>query len=58
MEMEPEEALENEVLGDHIFHEEIINEYEYNKNWKIETKQKDWVGNPDRLKGPALNEIW
>ena len=34
MEMEPEEALENEVLGDHIFHEEIINEYEYNKEWK------------------------
>ena len=86
-EMGPEEAVEVEVLGDHIFHEETINEYEYNKDWKPETKQKDWVdqtrhksewinahqdGRPmpddgrgdrlgtsgDKLKGPALNEIW
>ena len=90
IEMGPDEAVEVEVLGDHIFHEETINEYEYNKDWKPETKQQDWVGaeittsgkvrhrsewvyapydgrpmpddgrleKPDRLKGPALNEIW
>ena len=61
IEMGPDEAVEVEVLGDHIFHEEIINEYEYNKNWKIETKQKDWINlasGRDRLKGPSLNEIW
>jgi len=34
IEMGPDEAVEVEVLGDHIFHEEIINEYEYNKEWK------------------------
>ena len=62
-EMGPEEAVEVEVLGDHIFHEETINEYEYNKDWKPETKQKDWVDQGrlgttgDRLKGPALNVI-
>ena len=32
--MGPDEAVEVEVLGDHIFHEETINEYEYNKDWK------------------------
>ena len=73
IEMGPDEAVEVEVLGDHIFHEETINEYEYNKDWKPETKQKDWVGEedqleisegkgtlipPDKLKGPTLNEIW
>ena len=83
IEMGPDEAVEVEVLGDHIFHEETINEYEYNKDWKpgladkidwkSETKQQDWVDDkkpveisegrgtllePDRLKGPALNEIW
>ena len=63
IEMGPEEAVEVEVLGDHIFHEETINEYEYNKDWKPETKQKDWVDQGrlgttgDRLKGPALNVI-
>ena len=44
IEMGPDEAVEVEVLGDHIFHEETINEYEYNKNWKSQTAQKDWVG--------------
>ena len=87
IEMGPDEAVEVEVLGDHIFHEETINEYEYNKNWKSQTAQKDWVAQSrhksewinapqdgrtmpddgrgqdlgtqgDRLKGPALNEIW
>ena len=87
IEMGPDEAVEVEVLGDHIFHEETINEYEYNKNWKSQTAQKDWVGQSrhksewinahqdgrpmpddgrgdrlgttgDKLKGPALNEIW
>ena len=43
LEMGPDEAVKVEVLGDHIFHEETINEYEYNKDWKPETKQKDWV---------------
>ena len=92
-EMGPDQAVEVEVLGDHIFHEETINEYEYNKEWKNKTEQKDWVedittsgkvrhrsewvyapqdGRPmpddgrgdklgttgDKLKGPALNEIW
>ena len=87
IEMGPDEAVEVEVLGDHIFHEETINEYEYNKDWKSQTAQKDWVGQSrhksewinahqdgrpmpddgrgdrlgttgDKLKGPALNEIW
>ena len=87
IEMGPDEAVEVEVLGDHIFHEETINEYEYNKDWKSQTAQKDWVGpsrhksewinahqdgrpmpddgrgdtlgtTGDKLKGPALNEIW
>ena len=73
IDMGPEEAVEVEVLGDHIFHEETINEYEYNKEWQPKTKQQDWVGEiepveisegqgslvgPDKLKGPTLNEIW
>ena len=87
IEMGPDEAVEVEVLGDHIFHEETINEYVYNKDWKSQTAQKDWVGQSrhksewinapqdgrtmpddgrgdrlgtsgDKLKGPALNEIW
>ena len=57
IEMGPDEAVEVEVLGDHIFHEETINEYEYNKDWKSQTAQKDWVGNRDRLKGPAFYEL-
>ena len=96
-EMGPDQAVEVEVLGDHIFHEETINEYEYNKDWKpldpdlgpdqLKDQQKDWVGptrhksewinahqdgrpmpddgrgdrlgtTGDKLKGPALNEIW
>jgi len=36
LEMEPEDAVKVEVLGDHIVHEQIINEYEYNKDWKSE----------------------
>ena len=66
-EMGPDKAVEVEVLGDHIFHEETINEYEYNQDWKpgladkidwkLEPKQKDWVGNRDRLKGPAFYEL-
>jgi hypothetical protein len=28
------QAVEVEVIGDHIIHEETINEYEYNKDWK------------------------
>ena len=47
LEMGPDEAVKVEVLGDHIFHEETINEYEYNKDWKPETKQKDWVREED-----------
>ena len=64
----PESADEVEVLGEMTYSIEAINEYEYNKDWKPgladkidwkpEPKQKDWVGNRDRLKGPALNEIW
>ena len=37
-----------------------INEYEYNKEWKTKTKQRDWIdlaSGRDRLKGPTLNEI-
>ena len=26
-------------------------------DWKLEPKQKDWVGNRDRLKGPAFYEL-
>ena len=51
IEMGPEGAVEVEVLGDHIFHEETINEYEYNKDWielasgrKKLKDQGDWVG--------------
>ena len=29
LEIDPEEAIKVEVLGDHILHEQIINEYEY-----------------------------
>ena len=43
LEMGPDEAVKIEVLGDHIFHEEPINEYEYNKDWKPTITQKDWV---------------
>jgi len=28
------QVVEVEVIGDHIIHEETINEYEYNKEWK------------------------
>ena len=37
-----------------------INEYEYNKEWKTNTKQRYWIdlaSGRDRLKGPTLNEI-
>ena len=63
IEMGPEGAVEVEVVGDHIFHEETINEYEYNKDWKPHIQQDDWVDQGklgttgDRLKGPALNVI-
>ena len=32
------QAVEVEVIGDHIIHEETINEYEYNKDWKPQRK--------------------
>ena len=64
----PDSADKVEVLGEMTYSIEAINEYEYNKDWKPgltdkidwkpETEQKDWVEYPDRLKGPALNEIW
>ena len=57
----PESADEVEVLGEMTYSIDAINEYEYNKDWKSETKQKDWINlasGRDRLKGPSLNEIW
>ena len=69
----PDSAEKVEVLGEMTYSIDAINEYEYNKDWKSETKQKDWVGEedqleisegkgtlipPDKLKGPTLNEIW
>ena len=33
-EMGPDGAVKTEVLGDHILHEDMINEYEYNRTWK------------------------
>ena len=48
-------------LGELLYSIEAINEYEYNKEWKTKIKQKDWIdlaSGRDRLKGPALNEIW
>ena len=57
----PDSAEKVEVLGEMTYSIDAINEYEYNKDWKSETKQKDWINlasGRDRLKGPALNEIW
>ena len=50
-----------ETIAEVSFGVTAINEYEYNKEWKTKTKQKDWINlasGRDRLKGPALNEIW
>ena len=61
IEMSPEDAEKVEVLGEMTYSIDDINEYEYNKDWKSETKQKDWINlasGRDRLKGPSLNEIW
>ncbi len=44
-----------EFIGELVYNIEIINEYEYNKEWK--PSQADWVENKNRLKGPALNII-
>ena len=58
-----------EFIGELVYSIEIINEYEYNKEWKpldpdIGPDQlkdtQDWVkvlAEQDRLKGPALNII-
>jgi len=57
----PDSADEVEVLGEMTYSIEAINEYEYNKEWKTKTKQRDWINlasGRDRLKGPTLNEIW
>jgi len=56
----PESADEVEVLGEMTYSIEAINEYEYNKEWKTKTKQRDWINlasGRDRLQGPTLNEI-
>ena len=47
-----------ETISEVAFDVTAINEYEYNKDWSKGPHQKDWVGNQDSLKGPALNEIW
>ena len=64
-----EQALNNGAekvveLGELLYSIETINSYEYQKDWVDETKsieinegQGTLVG-PDKLKGPALNEIW
>ena len=50
-------------LGELLYSIEAINEYEYNKDWKPQIQQDDWVDQGklgttgDRLKGPALNVI-
>ena len=50
-------------LGELLYSIETINEYEYNKDWKPQIQQDDWVDQGklgttgDRLKGPALNVI-
>ena len=50
-------------LGELLYSIEAINEYEYNKDWKPQIQQDDWVEQGklgttgDRLKGPALNVI-
>ena len=57
----PDSAEKVEVLGEMTYSIDAINEYEYNKEWKTKIKQKDWIdlaSGRDRLKGPALNEIW
>ena len=33
------QAVEVEVIGDHIIHEESISEYDYNKDWKPKLQQ-------------------
>ena len=50
-----------ETIGEMAYSVTAINEYEYHKDWSKGPHQKDWVQpleNRDRLKGPALNEIW
>ena len=49
-----------EIVGELTYSIEAINEYEYNKEWKTKTKQRDWINlasGRDRLQGPTLNEI-
>jgi len=56
----PDSADKVEVLGEMTYSIEAINEYEYNKEWKTKTKQREWIdlaSGRDRLKGPTLNEI-
>ena len=57
-----------ETIAEVSFGVTAINEYEYNKDWvdlasgRVKREdQKDWINlasGRDRLKGPALNEIW
>ena len=56
----PDSAEKVEILGEMTYSIDAINEYEYNKEWKTKTKQRDWIdlaSGRDRLKGPSLNEI-
>ena len=49
-----------ETIAEVSFGVTAINEYEYNKERKTKTKQRDWIdlaSGRDRLKGPTLNEI-
>ena len=49
-----------ETIAEVSFGVTAINEYEYNKEWKTKTKQRDWINlasGRDRLQGPTLNEI-
>ena len=49
-----------ETIAEVSFGVTAINEYEYNKEWKTKTKQRDWIdlaSGRDRLQGPTLNEI-
>jgi|TARA_B100001971_G_scaffold186183_1_gene185959 hypothetical protein len=49
------QAVEVEVIGDHIIHEETINEYEYNKDWK---PQPDYNEGADyHLQGPECIDV-
>ena len=57
LEIDPEEAIKVEVLGDHVLHEQIINEYEY-KHSPDYNEGHDLLAPQQREMFDESNDIW